>query len=187
MFAKMKKLGVYGWSWLRWPYDLCKEAKAKITLWITNTKAWKWLEARECDPPSYPLSWWATRGGLVVLLLAGTHWWSYEEGRQNHLYSAASFSLFAAPTETPDVELNYMRRLAIDRTNSMKRWKAIAERLDLDNKALTRRIQEMRAGTIEKANMASVAPLKPKVTRHKVVRRKAKAKPAAGSTWLSGP
>ena len=179
MLAKMKGWAAYGWSWLRWPYDICKEAKAKLTLWITNTKAWKWLESKEYDPPAYPLSWWATRGALVVLLLAGSHWWSYKEGK-----SAAAFATaWVSPSRT-QIDSDLRVTLAAS-NNSLKRWKAIAMRLDSDNEALNLRINEMRAMAGEKSNMAGVAP-KHKTVVRKRYKKTAKAKPTV-STWLSGP
>lgn len=34
--------------------------------WVTATSAWTWLESKQYDPPAHPLSWWVSRG-LVVL------------------------------------------------------------------------------------------------------------------------
>ncbi len=172
----------YAWSWVRWPYDLLM----KVKLWIINTPVWKKMEAMEYDPPPYPLSWWFNRGIVIVLILMVTHWWSYEEGRKASPFASASISMTSS--KKPDAEVNYFRNLAFERTNSMKRWKAIANRLDSDNTALNLRINEMRAMAGEKANMAAVAPKRKRVIRKKTYKKSAKAKvKPTQPTWLSGP
>lgn len=77
--------GVVAYLVLKWP-SLCKLLTwpvrvlvspvlnwlkaTKVGVWVKSTKLWLWLESKQYDPPAHPLSWWASRG-LVVLWLVG--------------------------------------------------------------------------------------------------------------------
>lgn len=179
--AKKKKLRSKIWAWVQWPYDLYKKAKQ----WVLRTSVWKRLEAMEYDPPPFPLTWWITRGGAIVLILMTTHYWSYRHGRSEQAMASGSIVGFVSAPADHSSELAAAEK-------SVKRWKGLAARVGADNHELYKTIEQMkreiaalRAKAGEKKNLAAVSkPMKKAVKKYYKPKPKPKAKPAA-STWLN--
>jgi len=55
-------------SWVMWPFKWVgnKIFASSVGKWVASTWAWRWLEKQQYDPPAKPLTWWVSRG-LVVL------------------------------------------------------------------------------------------------------------------------
>jgi hypothetical protein len=56
--------------------------RSPVGVWIKQRRWWLWLEKQELDPPARPLSWWVTRGLLVLALWAGSLAWALEHGKE---------------------------------------------------------------------------------------------------------
>jgi hypothetical protein len=56
--------------------------RGPVGRYVKQTKVWLWLEKQELDPPAHPLSWWATRGLLVLALWACSLALTLHQGRE---------------------------------------------------------------------------------------------------------
>jgi hypothetical protein len=56
--------------------------RGPVGRYVKQTRVWLWLEKQELDPPAHPLSWWATRGALVLALWAGSLALTLHQGRE---------------------------------------------------------------------------------------------------------
>lgn len=69
---------------LLWPvrWLMGKIDRGPVGAYVKQTRPWLWLQKQEYDPPRRPLSWWATRGALVLALWAGSCAWALQYGRE---------------------------------------------------------------------------------------------------------
>lgn len=81
-----------------WNFLVSTKWGTKVKTWVTGTSWWKWLEGKQYDPPAHPLSWWASRGLVVLwfvvvgLSMAYWHGHSTSDGTAVYKMRAVAFA-----------------------------------------------------------------------------------------------